>query len=182
MMLFSGAVLGLAFNSYRVVSEQLHFPRWCTHLLDLVYWLGAAMFVFEMLFRSNNGELRLYVFLGLFLGGWIYFLLFSVATEKFVVMLIKIIRIIWRGILRTYHILIVTPLIGLYKLIKMLLRFAWATTIFLGKIMLQCLMPFWKLFMWMLSPLVKATGMNNWIPAIKRTIISIWKRWFKGGT
>lgn len=85
-------ILGIAFDSYRVVSGQLRFPRWSVHALDLLYWVAASLFVFRMLYHSNQGELRFYVFLGLFIGVWIYFLFLSVITARFVVMLMRIVK------------------------------------------------------------------------------------------
>ena len=54
-MLASGTLMGIAFDSYRVVSGQLRFPRWSVNLLDLFYWIASALFVFRMLYHVNQG-------------------------------------------------------------------------------------------------------------------------------
>lgn len=63
-MVLSGVVMGVAYDSYRVLSGQLRFPRWSIHTLDLLYWVASALFVFRMLYAGNHGQLRFYVFWG----------------------------------------------------------------------------------------------------------------------
>ncbi|WP_068784363.1 spore cortex biosynthesis protein YabQ [Paenibacillus phocaensis] len=149
-MLASGGIMGIAFDSYRVVSGQLRFPRWSVHALDLLYWLAAALFVFRTLYHSNHGELRFYVFLGLFLGIWIYFLFLSVITERFVLMLMRTTNKIYRFIVRILKILIIAPLLWLVKMIRILLGFVWIVLLFLGRV---TLLPIWKLLVWVLRPI-----------------------------
>ena len=36
-MMLSGVVMGVAYDSYRVLSWQLQFPKWSIHSLDLLY-------------------------------------------------------------------------------------------------------------------------------------------------
>ncbi|WP_059048740.1 spore cortex biosynthesis protein YabQ [Paenibacillus senegalimassiliensis] len=149
-MLASGGILGVAFDSYRVVSGQLHFPRWSIHVLDLLYWVAAALFVFRVLYHSNHGELRFYVFLGLFIGIWIYFLFLSVITERFVLMLMRISNKIYRMIVRTIEILLIAPLKWLVNLIRLMLGFLWIGLLFLLRI---TLLPIWKLIRWAFRPI-----------------------------
>ncbi|MFD1902972.1 spore cortex biosynthesis protein YabQ [Paenibacillus rhizoplanae] len=57
-MILAGIAMGLAYDSYRVLSQKLRFPRWLNALLDLLYWIGAALLVFRMLYAGNQGQLR----------------------------------------------------------------------------------------------------------------------------
>ncbi|MEK5161375.1 spore cortex biosynthesis protein YabQ [Paenibacillus sp. FSL R5-0527] len=180
-MFASGGIMGIVFDSYRVVSGQFRFPRWSVHALDLVYWAAAALFVFRVLYHSNHGELRFYVFLGLFLGIWIYFLLLSVLTERFVLMLIWITNQIYRFIVRIIQLFVIAPLRWLFKGAKLLLGFVWIVLLFLGRI---TLLPLWKLIAWAFRPIWKRLRIPEGLSKFK-SWLDIWKnrivrllRWF----
>ncbi|MNM70838.1 Spore protein YabQ [compost metagenome] len=172
-MLASGGIMGIAFDSYRVVSGQLRFPRWSVHTLDLLYWLAAALFVFRTLYHSNHGELRFYVFLGLFLGIWIYFLFLSVITERFVLMLMRIVNSIYRFIIRMIGIFIIAPLRWLVKVVRILLGFIWIVLLFMGRV---TLLPIWRLFVWVLRPIWTRLRVPQGWDKIRRWAAVWWER------
>ena len=117
-------------------------------------------------------------FLGLIIGVCFYFWLLSVTTQRFVVMLIKLARTLihWCG--HILNILIVMPVKGLYKLVRVLFGFILAILLFLGKLVLQCLVPFGKLFRWMFRPILKHWVTPRWIIRAGSSIAAMWKRWF----
>ncbi|UHA75319.1 spore cortex biosynthesis protein YabQ [Paenibacillus sp. 481] len=154
LMIVSGLTLGMVFDGYRVVAGQFKFPRWTIPLLDILYWLGATLFVFEMLIKGNQGELRFYVFVGLVMGAWLYVILFSRLTVGIVTLLVRIVLGVYRVVKRCLYVLIVMPLKGLWLLIKAASRFLLTVAIFICKIVLQCLRPLWLLLVWLFRPLV----------------------------
>lgn len=174
-MLFSGGVMGVAFDSYRVVSGQLRFPRWSVHALDLVYWAAASVFVFRVLYHSNQGQLRFYVFLGLFLGVWIYFLFLSVITERFVVMLMVVTKRIYALVVRIIELFVIAPIRILWKGIKLLLGFVWIVILFLGRI---TLLPLWRILRWMLLPLLRRLHIPEQVDKLRAVVVKLWNRWF----
>ncbi|MUG68823.1 spore cortex biosynthesis protein YabQ [Paenibacillus campinasensis] len=177
-MLFSGAAMGLAFDSYRELAGQLRFPRWSQHALDLIYWIAAALFVFRMLYATNDGQLRFYVFIGMFIGVWIYFLLWSVITRRFVVMLIQVTKSLLSFLSRLLRVLIWNPVIGILKLLVGLLKLIWRFVLSLLRLILRCLMPFWRLFTWMLRPITSRLRLPAWSRRLTDKVIKAWKRWF----
>ncbi|MDR9857635.1 spore cortex biosynthesis protein YabQ [Paenibacillus sp. VCA1] len=177
-MLFSGAAMGLAYDSYRVLSGQLHFPRWTLHVLDLLYWCGAALFVFRMLYVSNYGQLRFYVFVGLFLGVWLYFLFLSVTTQRFVVMLIKAVRYFIDVLKRLFRLLVWSPIRMLLKLLKGLALMLGGIAMFVFRVVLKLLLPFWKLAKWMLRPITSRLRMPKWLDKLWNRLVLLWEKWF----
>lgn len=177
-MLCSGAAMGLAYDSYRVLAGQLRFPRWSQHALDLMYWIAAALFVFRMLYVTNYGQLRFYVFVGLFLGVWIYFLLWSVITRRFVVMLIQAAKGLLSILTTLFRTLVWNPVKGILKLLKGMAKLLWKMVMFLLRFMLQCLRPFWRLLKWMISPITSRMRMPAWARRWSDKVIKAWKRWF----
>ncbi|WP_379137035.1 spore cortex biosynthesis protein YabQ [Paenibacillus sp. sgz500958] len=175
-MLLAGGAMGLAYDSYRVLSFKLHFPKWLNAALDLLYWLAAALFVFRMLYAGNDGQLRFYAFLGLFLGVWIYFLLFSITAKRFVVMLIRWFQYVYKLLVRFLAVVIGMPLKWLWRLFLGILRL-------LGRVLMGVL----KLLRWLTKPIwfMPVRWISKWQPWLKAKtriaegygwFIKLWKR------
>ncbi|OAB33569.1 spore cortex biosynthesis protein YabQ [Paenibacillus macquariensis subsp. defensor] len=176
-MIFSGAAMGLAYDSYRVLSNQFHFPKWTIHVLDLMYWCGMAFFIFRMLYISNQGQLRFYAFVGLFIGVWGYFLILSVTTQRFVVMLIKVVQYVLYLLKRLFIVVIWLPIRTLYRLIVSILGIMWTLITFIFGVVLRCLHPFWRLLKWMLHPLTTKLRIPERIKRVKQICMKLWDRW-----
>ncbi|WP_429374276.1 spore cortex biosynthesis protein YabQ [Paenibacillus sp. DS2015] len=170
--------MGLAYDSYRVLSGQLHFPKWSLHIIDFLYWCGASIFVFRMLYISNQGQLRFYAFVGLFLGVWLYFLILSVTTQRFVVMLIKIVQYVLYLLKRLFMIFIWIPLRTMYRILIWILSATGTLLMFIVHIILRCLLPFWRLSKWMVSPLTSRFKIPSWLQKLVNSCIELWKRRF----
>jgi spore cortex biosynthesis protein YabQ len=178
MMSMSGVLLGIVFDAYRVVCGQLRVNRWILSLLDLVYWAFATVFVFRVLYYSNQGQLRFFVFLGLIVGTLLYFWLISSITIQIVLWLIRVIQALFNFGVRCFEVLIIMPLRGLYRLVMILFGFLVAITIFLYKIVLQLLSPFAKLFWRLLRPLHKRMKLPRWAKRGVQWVLGIWRRLF----
>jgi spore cortex biosynthesis protein YabQ len=134
LMVTSGLGLGILFDLYRVLTEFLNIKRWLTSIFDFLYGIIAALAVFQVLYYSNHGQLRLFVFIGLFVGIMIYYRLFSLAVIHTFKRLITLIQ--W-----LFNVLIMTPIKAVYKLIVIIFAFLKALTIFFYKLMLQLSYP-----------------------------------------
>ncbi|WP_274365910.1 spore cortex biosynthesis protein YabQ [Paenibacillus thermotolerans] len=184
-MALSGAGLGLLFDTYRVVSGEFRFPRWLIPPLDLLYWFAGTLAVFRILYESNGGEVRMYVFLALLIGVSFYFGLLSG-------LVVRLIRTIIRFCLKTVrfalwlgNIMFIKPIMWLYRASIVILGFLAALSIFLSKLMLQLAYPFWRFLTWVGKPLFSALGRlvraERWLVPIGRTIaawIAKVKSWF----
>ncbi|MCY9705433.1 MULTISPECIES: spore cortex biosynthesis protein YabQ [Paenibacillus] len=180
LMLMSGLALGLVFDSYRVVAGQFKFPRWTLPVFDLLYWLAATVFVFQMLVKGNQGELRFYVVLGLAAGAWLYAVFLSRITVAIVKWLVTALKAVWRFAMRCVHVLVVLPLKAILTGGKALTFFFISSAMFLLKIVLQCLRPLWMLIAWLFKPLVMPLwnrfGMTERCKSTWRGMISAGKR------
>jgi spore cortex biosynthesis protein YabQ len=72
-----GTVGGLVYDLLRALRRLRKGSRVLTHLLDSLYILMLGLTLLWFALRVGEGELRLYMVLGVFLGGWLYFLLLS---------------------------------------------------------------------------------------------------------
>lgn len=166
LMLASGVLIGLLFDLYRVLAHELRFPRWMIPLLDLLYWFGATLLTFRVLFYSNFGQVRVFVFLGLFAGYTLYFLVLSVRAMKLIRWIIHMIKAFIRFMVRAVQVCIIRPVIALYKGILVILGFLVTVTMFLYKLVVQLLYPvrlllrligrligpYWKVPEWLRRP------------------------------
>lgn len=176
LMVLSGTALGAVFDGYRVVFAQLRVGRYFVHAFDLLYWLAAMLFVFRILYFSNSGEVRVYVFLGLLLGISLYFALLSSSVIKGVLMTIRAIQTLFRWSIRLFTVLIVRPIRFLYKCLFIIFGFIGALSIFLFKIVIQLLYPVWKILSWVTKPLHRYfTFLSRWKEQWLRAM-----RWIKG--
>lgn len=175
-MMLAGAAMGLAYDGYRVLSYKLRFPKWLNAILDLLYWLWAALLVFRLLYAGNQGQLRFYAFLGLFLGVWIYFLIFSVTVRRFVVMLIQLIHSVCRFIWKLAAILIGVPLLWLWRLFKGVLSLLWRILLFILKLLRRLTKPLWILPVRWLSPHWSRLLQSKWIITITTWLTKRLKR------
>lgn len=155
--------MGVVFDGYRVLSEELKLSRWFIPVLDILYWIAATIIVFQVLSASNEGEVRIYVFIGLLIGVCLYHWLLSRIVVRTVHAMIRAVKATARFAARSFMLLVVRPLQMLYKLTKLLLAFLLTFTIFLFRIVLQLVRPLWLLLWWMLRPIARplAKWMNR---------------------
>lgn len=153
MMFVCGHLLGGILDLYRVVSAQLRMARWLVPMFDVLYWLGAMVLVFRILYWANLGEVRLFIFLGLLAGFVVYYVLFSTYIIRFVRRLLHGIAVLARFLARLFRIFVIMPLAFIIRTLLAVLMFFGTASIFLCKFVLQLVYPVWKLLR---NPLIKA--------------------------
>lgn len=178
MMFLSGQVLGVVFDMYRVISSQLKFHRLLIPMFDLLYWVASTWFVFTMLFMSNQGEVRFYIFLALASGAAVYYFLFSLSVQKLTMWLIGFVSNIIRILFRVLQLIIIRPIVWLYRIFMIFFGFLVTVAMFIGKFMLQLGYPFWRFFRWMATPIVSWPFLANGFRRGRQWIGKL-KQWFK---
>lgn len=127
-MMLCGLIMGMAFDVYRVASHRYQVARWLLPALDLAFWAAATLTVFGILLRNNEGEVRMYVFLGLGIGVTGYFGLFSQWIVKLAGKLIDAINSMFRFLWKLVNALIWTPFLWIVRLLAKLLDIAFVVT------------------------------------------------------
>lgn len=72
-----GMAIGLVYDIFRILRKAVKTGSLVTYVQDLLYWLIVALIMFLTVYYSNDGELRVYLFIGALLGVVLYALLFS---------------------------------------------------------------------------------------------------------
>lgn len=75
--IYGGLISGLAYDIYRVTRFYFKPRKIVAILEDLLFWIGISFIFFHIINRSNWGSLRGYIFIGFFLGGFIYLKILS---------------------------------------------------------------------------------------------------------
>ena len=114
IFILNGFLIGLFFDFFRILRKGFKTPDFITYFEDFIFWIITGFILLYSIFKFNNGELRLYIFLGIFIGITIYMLVFSKLLISISVCLINIIK-------KTIIILIVKPIILTIRFIKKIL-------------------------------------------------------------
>ncbi|MEK8133011.1 spore cortex biosynthesis protein YabQ [Paenibacillus filicis] len=180
MMCAGGLSLGGLFDVYRVLAGQLKMPGWVKSVLDLVYWFAGTLLVFAMLYESNWGEVRPFIFLGLGIGIVLYFLLFSRPVIWVIRFIIRVVVGTALFIRRMVILLIIKPVVALYRVFVIILGFLLATAMFLYRIVIQLCHPVWKLLVWLLRPLGKwiRFPIPVWMQKTGQSVANLVRRFF----
>jgi hypothetical protein len=101
----------------------------------------------------------------------------STFTVKFVVWLIQAIRRFISLAVRAFDLLVVKPLLAMYRLVRIVAGFLLAALLFLARMVLYVLHPLWKLLVWPVRPIIARLTLpkrlRQWIAKARQ----IWNRW-----
>lgn len=156
----AGIGMGAAFDGYRVAARELNAGRLWIPVFDLLYWLLAALVVFRVLLAVNEGEVRLPVFLGFFIGLAFYFWLLSDPVIRLYRLLATAVRRMIRIAVRAADRLVVRPMLWLGRLASGLFRLVRAASMVLFRFVVQLFRPILGLFARLARP--------AWLPIRRR--------------
>ncbi len=88
-----GAILAMVYDIIRIFRLLVPHADIFVDIEDLVFWIFTAWMVFRTLVIYNQGALRAYAFLGMFLGVILYSLTFS----KLLMFIVRRMVPYWRG-------------------------------------------------------------------------------------
>lgn len=77
LIIILGMLIGIFYDLYRVIRNFWHPKAKGTVLGDALFWFLITILGFSYLIFSTWGEVRIYVFLAIALGAWLYFRIFS---------------------------------------------------------------------------------------------------------
>ena len=109
-----GIIVGLLFDFFRILRKAFKTSNFVTYIEDFLFWILTGFLILYSIFILNNGEIRLYMFIGIILGVTFYILLFSKQIIRINVYIINIIKTL---IVKTLKIFIY-PIEVILKLIR----------------------------------------------------------------
>ncbi|MFB4165044.1 spore cortex biosynthesis protein YabQ [Alteribacillus sp. JSM 102045] len=116
-MVAMGLVVGMSLDFYHRLTVRSVKAFWPRVLWDLLFWLVQALLVFYVLLHVNEGELRIYIFLALMIGFFIYRRYGRSPFIRTMEVGFSLVRWIRKAITATFQVMIVSPVKFVLKLI-----------------------------------------------------------------
>ena len=91
----TGVAIGILFDFFRILRRSIKTSNLVTYIQDILFWILTGIIVLNSIWYFNNGELRIFVFLGLIIGLLIYMTtLSSIIVKIFTKLLVILINIL----------------------------------------------------------------------------------------
>lgn len=117
IFMINGIIIGLLFDIFRILRKTIKTSDMFTYLEDIIFWILTGIIILYSAFTFNNGQIRLFMFLAIILGCFIYMILLSSKVIKINVTIINFIKQI---LIKTLKILAL-PFQYIYKLLRKIL-------------------------------------------------------------
>lgn len=114
-MFGTGIAMAWVFDVYTWFRDRLHFKRWMTFILDVLYWIVFAITVLLILYSVNQGRIRLPIFFMLLLGGLLYFQLLSMPFLRLWELIVTIVMRLAHFLWRILQILLIRPITWIFS-------------------------------------------------------------------
>ena len=117
----TGVVIGILFDFFRILRRSFKTSNIITYVEDILFWILTGVLILYNIWYFNNGEIRIYMFLGIIMGLLIYMLTLSNIIvslfSKILKMLIRILEIPFKTIISIFH-KIITIIIKIFNKFK----------------------------------------------------------------
>ena len=100
IFILNGIIIGILFDFFRILRKTFKTTDFVTYIEDLLFWILTGFSIIYFIFTFNNGEIRLFMFLGIALGIFIYIFLFSSYFIKINVIIINFFKKIFGKIFK----------------------------------------------------------------------------------
>ena len=87
----TGVEIGILFDFFRILRKTIKTGNIVTYIQDILFWILTGILVLYNIWYFNNGEIRVYMFLGIMIGVLIYM---STLSNVFVKLFTKILSTI----------------------------------------------------------------------------------------
>ena len=101
-----GLSIGLLFDLFRILRRVYKTPDFITILQDIVFWIISGIIILLGIFVLNEGKIRAYLFLGIFIGISLYIAIISKTIMKLGV-----------SILNSFNKILLSPIKKAYKIV-----------------------------------------------------------------
>ena len=85
----TGIIIGLLFDFFRALRKSIKTVDFVTYIEDILFWTMTGILILYNIWYFNNGEIRIYMFLGIIMGVLIYSLILSSIFTKIITFILK---------------------------------------------------------------------------------------------
>lgn len=68
----TGVVIGILFDIFRILRRTFKTSNIITYIEDILFWILTGILILYNIWYFNDGEIRIYMFLGIIIGVLIY--------------------------------------------------------------------------------------------------------------
>ena len=91
----TGIAIGILFDFFRILRRSIKTANIITYIEDVLFWILTGILILYNIWYFNNGEIRIYVFIGIIIGILIYMsILSSIILKIFTKIVSTIINIL----------------------------------------------------------------------------------------
>ena len=72
-----GILIGILFDIFRILRKSFKTKDLITYIEDICFWILTGLLLLYTIFTFSDGEIRIYMFLAIFVGCILYMLLIS---------------------------------------------------------------------------------------------------------
>ena len=103
----TGVIIGLLFDFFRILRRSFKTSNIITYFEDVLFWILTGVLILYNIWYFNNGEIRIYMFLGIIMGGLIYMLTLSniiiSLLSKILNSIVKVLELPFRTLFSIFH-------------------------------------------------------------------------------
>lgn len=136
-MVGMGCFFGASLDTYGRFLKRPKRAKWLVFINDLLFWFIQGLVIFYVLLIVNKGELRFYIFIALLCGYAAYQSLMKTVYMSLLEFFIRCVIISYRFLNKMVRILIIKPIILLFKCMIFLLIGVWGMIVTLARILLK---------------------------------------------
>lgn len=68
----TGVIIGVLFDIFRILRRTIKTSNIITYIEDVLFWILTGLLILYNIWYFNNGEIRIFMFLGIIIGVLIY--------------------------------------------------------------------------------------------------------------
>ena len=118
----TGVEIGILFDFFRILRRTIKTGNIVTYIQDILFWILTGILVLYNIWYFNNGEIRVYMFLGIIIGTLIYIStlsnIFVKIFAKILTTIIKVLEIPVKTIITIFRKIITSVLSFFTKNVK----------------------------------------------------------------
>ena len=103
----TGVVIGILFDFFRILRRSFKTSNIITYVEDVLFWILTGVLILYNIWYFNNGEIRIYMFLGIIMGVLIYMLTLSniiiSLLSKILISIVKVLELPFKTLFSIFH-------------------------------------------------------------------------------
>lgn len=118
----TGVTIGILFDFFRILRRTIKTSNIITYVEDVLFWILTGLLILYNIWYFNNGEIRIYMFLGIILGVLIYMSILSNILikifSKILQIIIKVVELPFKTIISIFRKIITLTITIFAKITK----------------------------------------------------------------